>query len=331
MKTVVIALTAGGKKLAEQVKTQLLDCCIDSRKIPVFEKIEDLWGQRFDAIICIMATGIVVRAIGKLCFDKTKDPCVLVLDEKGQFVISLLSGHLGGGNTLSQTLADRIGAQAVITTASDVNGHTALDLWAKKNSLVVDNKKKLTEKSAKLVNTGKIQIFTEFGIDTVPEDFTVVKNHEVADIIVSDYVFSGSDSLVLRPCSLTVGLGCNRGTKKEDFERALSELFSDKALQLKSICSFASIDLKEDEQGMLEFAANKELKIKFYTKEQLNAVDDVSSSAVVFAATGAKGVAEPAALLAAQTTFGSGTLIVRKRKWKDVTVAVAMKQIRLVA
>jgi cobalt-precorrin 5A hydrolase len=331
MKTAVIALTTGGKELAEQVKAQLPDCFIDNKNIPIFEKIEDLWGQGLDAIICIMATGIVVRAIGKLCSDKTKDPCVLVLDEKGQFVISLLSGHLGGGNTLCQTLAGKIGAQAVITTASDVTGHTALDLWSKKNFLVVDDRKKLTEKSAKLINTGKVTIYTELDFDSLPEDFTVVENPEAADIIVSDYVFSGSDSLILRPCSLTVGLGCNRGTQKEDFEIALIELFSDNELHLESICSFASIDLKEDEQGMLEFAANKELKIKFYAKELLNSVDDVSSSAVVFAATGAKGVAEPAALLAAQTTFGSGTFIVRKRKWKDVTAAVAMKQIRLVA
>jgi cobalt-precorrin 5A hydrolase len=331
MKTAVIALTTGGKKLARQVKTQLPGCFIDNRNIPVFDKIEDLWRQGLDSIICIMATGIVVRAIGKLCSDKMKDPAVLVLDEKGQFVISLLSGHLGGGNALSNTLAERLGAQAVITTASDVTGHTALDLWAKKNALVVDDKKKLTEKSAKLVNTGKLKIYTEFNFDCLPEDFTVVLNPKTADIIVSDNVFLESDSLILRPCSLVVGLGCNRGTQRDDFEIALNELFHDNALQLESICSFASIDLKEDEQGMLKFAAIKKQKIKFYAKEQLNSVANVSSSAVVFAATGAKGVAEPAALLAAQTPFGSGKLIVRKRKWKDVTAAVAMKQIHLVA
>jgi cobalt-precorrin 5A hydrolase len=331
MKTAIIAITAGGKKLAGKVKEQLPDSFVDTRKISVFEKIEDLWGQRIDAIICIMATGIVVRAIGKLCFDKTRDPCVLVLDEKGQFVISLLSGHLGGGNALSRILADNIGAQAIITTASDVTGHTAIDLWAKKNSLVVDDKQKLTEKSAKLVNNGNIQIYTECEFESIPRDFNVVTLPEKADIIVSDCVFSRSDALILRPCSLAVGLGCNRGTQNEDFNTAVNELFADNNLVQESICFFASIDLKQDEQGMLEFAANKKITIKFYAKEQLNNVDNVSSSAVVFAATGAKGVAEPAALLAADTTFGHGTLIVRKRKWKDVTAAVAMKQTRLVA
>ncbi len=331
MKTVVIALTVGAKKLAEQIHEQLPDSFIDTRKLPVFEKIQDLWAQEPDAIICIMATGIVVRAIGTLCSDKTKDPCVLVLDEKGQFVISLLSGHLGGGNQLAKSLADKIGAQAVITTASDVTGHTALDLWAQKNSLVVDDSKKLTEKSAKLINCGKIEIFTECNVDSLPVDFKLAATPDTADSIISDKVFPESGALILRPCSLSVGLGCNRGTKKEDFDIAVNELFTDNKLVPASICSYASIDLKKDEQGMLEFAEREGLKIKFYAKEQLNSVEDISTSSVVFAATGAKGVAEPAALLAADTTFGSGTLIVRKRKWKDVTAAVAMKQIHLVA
>jgi len=331
MKIAIIALTVGGKKLAEHVKEQLPDSFIDTRKLPVFEKIEDLWGQGLDAIICIMATGIVVRAIGTLCSDKTKDPCVLVLDEKGQFVISLLSGHLGGGNALSRTLAQNIGAQAIITTASDVTGHTAIDLWAQRNSLVVDDKQKLTEKSAKLINSGNIQIYTDCEIESIPDDFKVVTTPEEADIIVSDRVFLKNDALVLRPCSLAVGLGCNRGTPNEDFATAINELFADNSLIQESICFFASIDLKQDEPGMLEFADNKKIKIKFYAKEQLNSVENVSSSAAVFAATGAKGVAEPAALLAADTILGHGTLIVRKRKWKDVTAAVAMKQTRLVA
>jgi len=331
MKTAIIAITAGGKKLAGKVKEQLPDSFIDTRKISIFEKIEDLWGQRIDAIICIMATGIVVRAIGKLCFDKTRDPCVLVLDEKGQFVISLLSGHLGGGNALSRILADNIGAQAIITTASDVTGHTAIDLWAKKNSLVVDDKQKLTEKSAKLVNNGNIQIYTECEFESIPRDFNVVTLPEKADIIVSDCVFSRSDALILRPCSLAVGLGCNRGTQNEDFNTAVNELFADNNLVQESICFFASIDLPALCRILTPLAPSLLMRSSATFLAAAITFDNVSSSAVVFAATGAKGVAEPAALLAADTTFGHGTLIVRKRKWKDVTAAVAMKQIRLVA
>jgi len=331
MKTVIIAITQGGKTLAENINAQLSDSFVDKRDLPVFAKIADSWKQEIDAVICIMATGIVVRALAPLCVDKTKDPCVLVLDEKGQFVISLLSGHLGGGNKLAKEVATILDAQPVITTASDVTGHTALDLFAAKNSLVVEDSKKLIEKSAKLINHGSLQIYSEYDFESLPVDFTLVHKAALADLIISDHIFSETDALILRPCALTVGLGCNRGTRSEDFITAVSELFADNSLNLKSISSFASIDLKQDEQGMLDFATVTKAEIKFYTKDQLNSVENVSHSAMVFKATGAKGVAEPAAILAAETIPGSGTLIVRKRKWKDVTAAVATKQIRLVA
>ena len=331
MKIAIIALTEGAKQLAAKICDLQADCFVDRRDQPVFDKLTDLWNQKLDAIICIMATGIVVRGLSTLCSDKTRDPCVLVLDERGEFVISLLSGHLGGGNQLAKEIAKKIGGQAVITTASDVTGHTALDLWAKKNQLSVEDSKKLTEKSAKLINSGTLHVFSDCDIESLPDDFIVVSSPELADIIISDKVFAMTEALLLRPCALSVGLGCNRGTAKEDFQTAVSELFKDNGLTRKSIFCFASIDLKNDEQGLLDFAKGEKLPIQFYAKEQLNSVEDVSSSAVVFAATGAKGVAEPAALLAAHATSGSGRLIVRKRKWKDVTAAVAMKQIRLVA
>lgn len=331
MKIAIIALTKGGKQLAERVSTFYTDSFVDRRDLPVFEKLTNLWQQELDAIICIMATGIVVRGLSSLCYDKKSDPCVLVLDEKGQFVISLLSGHLGGGNKLARELAEYLGGQAVITTASDVTGHTALDLWARKNRLVVDDSRKLTEKSAKLVNTGRLTLYSDTEPKSLPEDFITVSHPDSADIIVSDALFQETAALILRPCMLSVGLGCNRGTGVADFQRAVSELFTENNLNLKSIAMFASIDLKDDEQGLLDFVSLKGLPIIFYAKEQLNGVAGVSSSAVVYAATGAKGVAEPAALLGAKTASCQGKLIVRKRKWKDVTAAVATKQIQLVA
>lgn len=331
MKIVIIALTTGGKKLAEKILALQADCFFDKRDIPVFEKISDCWKQRVDGIICIMATGIVVRAINSVCHDKTKDPCILVLDENGQFVISLLSGHLGGGNQLATKIATQIGAQAVITTASDVTGHTALDLWAKKNNLFVENSKKLTEKSAHLINTGKIKIYSDCTIESLPDDFEQVTEHDCADIIVSHTVFPRCDALFLRPGNLAVGIGCNRNTPQHAIHKAVHELFVEYRFSMDSIHFFASIDLKNDEQGLLNFATKEDVVIKFYNKDQLNGVENVSISTAVLKATGAKGVAEPAAILAAGSATGTGKLIVRKKKWKDVTAAVAIKEIHLVA
>lgn len=331
MKIVIISITSGGKRLAKTIRGLYPKCQIDERDLPVFGKLADLWGREVDAIICIMAAGIVVRGLGGLCADKRVDPCVLVLDEKGKFVISLLSGHLGGGNQLARELAAKLGAQAVITTASDSCGHTALDLWAVKNRLVVDDPRRLTEKSAILVNSGLLTIYSDYEVQRLPEDFRRVMRAEDADIIVSDALFGENPALLLRPCALWVGLGCNRGTPKVDFERAVIQLCTENQLNQSSIAGYASIDLKADESGLLDFAESEGQVIQFYAKEQLNLVDGVSTSAVVLAATGAKGVAEPAAVLAADTTRGSGKLIVRKRKWKDVTAAVAATQIHLVA
>ncbi len=331
MTIVIVALTDGGKQLADKVSALLSNSFVDKRDLPVFRKIADNWQEKPNAIICIMATGIVVRALSTLCVDKVKDPCVLVLDEKGKFVISLLSGHLGGGNKLATELAEKLGAQAVITTASDVTGHTSLDLWAKKNRLDIVNSQKLTEKSAKLVNQGSLQVFLDIEYDSLPQDFVVVSSPDDADIIISGKIYGKRQALLLCPKIFSVGLGCNRGTKPEDFQTAVTELFHDEGFAENAIFNFASINLKSDEQGMLDYAASRDQPIIFYGKERLNSVENISSSAVVLAATGAKGVAEPAAVLAAETEYGPGKLIVRKRKWKDVTAAIATRQIRLVA
>ncbi len=326
MKTAIIALTAGGYQLAHKISGMLNNSSVDTRKIPVFEKMASLWESDVDAIICVMATGIVVRAIAPLCSDKKHDPCILVLDEKGQFVISLLSGHLGGGNELSRTLAGKLRAQAVITTASDVTGHTALDLWAAKNGLLAADKEKLTAVSAKIVNSGSVTIFTDCDVDQLPHDLVQTSDSSEADIIVSDRIFPECDALFLRPVAICIGIGCNRGTGAQAFETAISELITEYKISRDAVSCYASIDLKSDETGMLDFIKNEKQSIHFYTKDELNSVDGVSSSTAVMKATGAKGVAEPAALLAAQIKSSSTELIVRKHKWKDVTAAIAERK-----
>ncbi len=331
MKIAIIALTAGGYKLANTISGQINSCFVDTRKISVFEKMAELWQSDVDAIVCIMATGIVVRAIAPLCQDKGHDPCVLVLDEKGMFVVSLLSGHIGGGNELSSKIAAKLGAQAVITTASDVTGHTALDLWAKKNSLLVRNKKKLTQLSAKIVNNGSLTIFTDCDVELLPSDLQQVTAFNDADIIVSNRIFPNCNALMLRPCNICIGIGCNRGTSAEDFLIATTELLNKYKISRYSVDCYASIDLKNDETGMLDFINREDRPIYFYTKDELNSVDGVSSSSAVIKATGARGVAEPAAILAAQTKSSSTELIVRKHKWKDVTAAIAERKTLLQA
>ena len=329
MKIAVIALTRGGKELAGRIVSGLENS--ESCEITggVLATIERLWAH-YDGLICVMAAGVVVRAIVPLCRNKRIDPCVLVLDEKGQFVISLLSGHLGGGNGLARKVAAITGGTAVITTASDVTGHTALDLWAAENKLRVQNPERLAGVSAKLVNEGEVSIFASGGCGLLPADFRVVAEAALADIILFPGVFDPREhpeALVLCPCNLYLGLGCNRGAGAADFELAVLELCAQYCIDRLAIAGIASIDLKADEVGMLQFARENNLPIRFYTAEELNRVEGLATSPAVLAATGARGVAEPAAMLAAGDGIIPGQLIVRKKKWKDVTAAVAEKKL----
>jgi cobalt-precorrin 5A hydrolase len=328
MKTAVIALTTGGQALARNISAGLDECTLYCPHDGVAAEMKKLWRQ-VDGLICIMATGIVVRSIAPLCQDKKKDPCVVVLDEKGEFVISLLSGHLGGGNALAREIARITGGKAVITTASDVTGHTAIDLWVAGNDLIVANPEKLTRISARLVNKGSLAFFSDQEIDGLPADFCPVEKLEHADIVISSLSPAGYDHLWLIPKNLFVGFGCNRGTTSAEFQQALDELCRVHGFDPRAIAGFASIDLKNDEEGLLDFAQMCHLPIRFFSKDELNTVTGISTSEAALKATGAKGVAEPAAILAASSDRGVGRLYIRKKKWKNVTAAVAVKQIRL--
>ena len=212
---IIFYITDNGHNLAEKIAGLYHDAEILRFNS---KKFADRWTTSKN-IICIMATGIAVRAAALLLKDKRTDPAVVVLDEKGSFVISLLSGHIGGANMLAQRIADFLGAQAVITTASDVQGKLALDLWASENNLYIEDFEKLKNLSAKIVTNRKIKVHTDYSLNTekMPEEFTIVDSPDQADIIISNGIME-QDALFLRPKNLFAGIGCNRGTAKEEIK-----------------------------------------------------------------------------------------------------------------
>jgi len=273
----------------------------------------------YDTLVCIMASGIVVRTLAPLIKDKRKDPAVVVCDERGQFAVSLLSGHLGGGNALAARVAAITGGRAVITTASDVQGKTALDLWARDLGLVVADREGLTRAMGKLVNQGSVTLYSDYPLPRLPGDIQRQARPQEADLVITAANGVQTTGTLLHAKALVAGIGCNRNTPAEEIEQALQQACQENNLALQSVTRLASIDLKSDEQGLLEFAAQHALPLDFFNHDQLNAVDGVSTSAVVLRATGAKGVAEPAAVLASD----GGRLLVKKMKWPNVTVAIA--------
>jgi cobalamin biosynthesis protein CbiG len=330
---VLFYVTNNGRKLALRIRALFSDAYVlKFTSVRAVHELPVYWNE-CKGLIFIMATGIVVRSIASLMQDKRTDPAVLVLDEKGEFVISLLSGHIGGANELAKEIADYLGARAVITTASDVQGKIALDLWAKEKDLVVEDAGKLREMSVEIVNGGTLRVFSEltFRPETVPGEFRIVDAAEQAEVIISSRMLE-SNALFLRPRNLIVGIGCNRGTHKDEIASVVAEIMLKKKLSLHSIKSVASIDLKKNEKGLLAYARDNKLTVAFFSKDDLNYVASkhkLTRSKAALAATGAAAVAEPAALLAASRESDSYSLIETKQKRGNVTLAIAKAEFSL--
>ncbi|SDO97097.1 cobalt-precorrin 5A hydrolase [Desulforhopalus singaporensis] len=320
MNIAVVAITRGGLALGRKLAAALDRATLLEKReqVKTADLLRDNW-HRFDGFICIMAAGIVVRSIAPLLEHKKTDPGVVVIDEKGKNVISLLSGHLGGANDLTRRVAAILGANPVITTASDTLELAALDLWARDCNLVPPAPRILTTLSAKLVNSGSLKFYSDKEFGSTPEGLERVLTLSEADFAISNRVYGDSDLPFFRPRDLVVGTGCNRNTPASEFKQALDELFSELGLAPGSIRNLASIDKKNDEEGLLKFATDNGWTIDFFTSDEINSLKNLEISFAALKAVGAIGVAEPACLLSAK----SHLLLSRKRKWKNITMAVA--------
>ncbi len=324
----IICLTRGGVELARKLMGFLPDMRLygyepldlEFSKLERFSSLRGLIGRLWshhNALVFIMATGIVVRTIAPLIKDKKIDPAVVVLDEKGRFAISLLSGHIGGANRLAKKIANFLGAQPVITTASDVNERPALDLLALERDLYVEDWEGLKRLSARIIDGENIKVFTDGVSYELPLEFVPVKAGEDAQLIITNRIMS-FPALYLRPRNLVLGIGCNRGTEAEEIEKAVKDVFGKWGFSPNSIRKIATADKKKDEAGLLCFAERYGLNIEFFSPEELNRVKGISVSEASMRAIGAQAVAEPAAILSARSS-----LLIPKQKRGNVTLAVA--------
>ncbi len=317
----VFYITDNGLGLAERLKNLYPDINIikyNSRAV------QDFWGPD-KGLIFIMAAGIVIRTIAPLVEDKRVDPGVVVLDEKGQFAVSLLSGHLGGANRLATEIAEFLSGRAVITTASDVNNMPSLDLWAQEQGLVVEDWGLLPFAGTELLNNGVLKVYAETFVN-LPDVFLKTDDPGNADVRITNkkvVLPALGKQLYLRPKNLVAGIGCNSGTTASEIGSVVTRVLDEHNLSFQSVRVLATIDLKAGEPGLVDFAGKHGIKIITFSPEELNealGIDKfIEKSDAVFKATGAYAVAEAAALLAS----GAGTLIVRKHKIGNVTVAVA--------
>lgn len=286
-----------------------------------------------DAIIFVGSCGIAVRTIAPFIKSKKTDPAVIVIDELGNFVIPILSGHLGGANDLSHELSQAIGATAVITTGTDVNGKLAPDVFAKNNNCKIDNMKAAEQIAAAIIHGESVSLYTNMDIEgNIPSYIKVRNLDDLSDdaeykIIVSPFKYHKQhniNSMWIIPRSYTMGVGCRRGTSKALVEDAIDKAISDLGIDRRAIISLGSIDLKSDEVGLLEAAECEKLNIEFFTEEELRSViGDFTTSQFVKGITGVDCVCERSAAMLAGEDY---KMVRRKTVYDKVTVAVALKK-----
>ncbi|WP_226665303.1 cobalt-precorrin 5A hydrolase [Metabacillus litoralis] len=296
--------------------------------------------KSYKGIVMIISLGAVVRMIAPLLKDKKTDPAVVVIDDKGNHVISVLSGHLGGANELTKQLADHLNATPVITTASDVQKTIPVDLFGRKFGWVWDSAEKLTPVSASVVNEEPVAIVQESGERNwwnydkpLPSHITVYETMEEAirakpkaALLVTHRLLSNEEQQLLhngvlyRPKVITLGIGCNRGTSLDEIEQVIQETLKELKFSIKSVKAICSIDLKKDEEGLIAVAKKYQWDFTYYTPEQLNSVKIDTPSDTVFKFTGAYAVSEPAARLYS----GADYLVITKKKSGNVTLSVAL-------
>ena len=285
--------------------------------------LSDWTAQQFaqsDALIFVGAVGIAVRAIAPHCRSKASDPAVVVMDECGHFAVPVLSGHLGGANDLARQLAALCGAVPVITTATDANGVFAVDEWAKHQGCAVLEPERIKRVSGRLLAGQTAACWPAFPISgAMPSGVTLAQTPEDADFALS--LFPTGEALHLVPQIGVLGIGCRRGTTAAQLEEAFDAFCARHQLAPQCITQAASIDLKQDEAGLLAFCQVHRWPIRFYTAAQLQAAPGTfTPSPFVQSVTGVDNVCERAAVLAA-----GGGLFIHKQAGGGVTFALALR------
>ena len=346
-KIAVLAITKNGIDMSLRIKEHFSDFEIfapvkfsdNNGKIQWYDesttqKIVDLFKSN-DGIVCLFSLGAVIRLLAPHIKDKKTDPAVIVIDDNANFVISVLSGHLGGANELSNQIAEKIGATPVITTAADVNKTIAVDLVGRKLGWRIEDDSSVTRISAFMVNKEKIGIFQNIGEKEwwkgkLPDNITFFSNIE--DLKGSDskgYLLITNDqindenvlrnSVVYRVPNLVVGIGLHWNTSKETILNGVNETLEKFGLKQKQIARFVSIKKEKDVIGLIELGKEMNIPIEYIDRKELATITAPNPSETVQAFEGTASVSEAAAMKSSK-----GELIVEKQKFPpNLTVAIA--------
>lgn len=368
MKIAVVTLTRGGELTAARIQRAYpegeVDLYLPEKLKPdtgcpdpqegrtyfkdSFQEVFGFLFHQYRSLVCVMAAGIVVRIVAPYLQDKYKDPAVVVLDEKGEYAVSLLSGHMGGANALASDVAKKIGAQAVITTATDVCNKPAVEMLAREHKLVLEPRENIKKINWALVHDMPVKFFFQEGIELPPVFLTEQGNFEgpyemgeiqelqnktkggensldqaclvVTPTLYLENILENKECVLGRPQYIVLGVGCKRGITPEQLIDFIEKCFQEEGISPLCLKKIVSIDLKNNEEGLLEAARRLEVPLEFVTEEQINNLKaEFSRSIFVEEITGVGCVCEPAALIGA----GREELLWKKKKFQGMTSAAA--------
>ena len=346
-KVSVLAITKNGINIGEKLKELFPNWDIfvpsklsnENKSItwysePTSDKIIELF-KNSDALICLFSLGAVIRLIAPYLKDKKTDPAVIVIDDKTNFVISVLSGHIGGANELTQEISEKLNALPVITTAADVNKTIAVDLVGREFGWKIDDETTVTKISAHMVNAEPIGVFQQTGnkkwYKKLPKNVIIYnsleelkKSNSKAHLIISDTIIDSGlaqESVIYRPQSLVIGIGLHWDTTKDTIKDGIEHCLKKFNLSSKCIAKLVSIKKPEDVQGLIDLGKEMQIPVEYVNREELAEIITPNPSSTVKAFEGTASVSEAAAI-----KVSNGELIVEKQKFPpNLTIAIARR------
>lgn len=339
----LFCLTPGGVALAQRLREALPLTCFTSEKLlqPGFipfggsfaQTVQQAFSQ-YSALVFIAATGIVVRVIAPMLCDKLQDPAIVVMDERAEHVISLLSGHMGGANELTRQLAALLNADPVITTATDVNQMAALDTLAAKLDATMQNFRQAVKTiNQMLVSQQRVGLWWD-------DDFAgSAQQYDTRGFIPVDNLDSlpALDALVcvtlrnalppqkiplykLVPKRVVAGIGCRRDTPPQTVAVLLNQQLAENHFDPLALRAIGSVTLKQHEPALLELAKNHQIPFDIFSVDQLSEHEHrFPASEFVRLTVGVGSVSQPAAWL-----MSNGKLVGRTLKQQGVTITLGV-------
>ena len=318
MKLAVITVTNKGVDRAFSIKSKI-ECDIFTISKFMREgtfliegRLQEFYGKinlKYDTFLFITAAGIAVRTIAPFIKSKDVDPAVLSMDEEGNFIISLLSGHLGGANEAAVILSEITGSVPVISTASDVSGKIAADTIALKINGKLESLESAKKVTSLVVAGKKVDIKIPENMEGEnPEGVIIIsnrKNIEISHII---------------PRNIVIGIGCRRGKEGIKIIEAIRNSLEKYNLSEESIRIFTTADVKKDEKGIHEAADFFKRKVEIISCEEIKKIEkNFEQSEFVKKTIGVGAVSAPCAFI---TGKGKGKFLAEKLKYDGITISI---------